>query len=313
VFNVVQGDKVAVDAILEHPHIAAVSFVGSTPIAKYIQQQGVAHGKRVQALGGAKNHAVIMPDADLDAACEAVTGAAFGSAGERCMAISVVVAVGDAAADGLIARLEKRIAKLKVGAPEAPGVDMGPLVTEAAQARVQGYIDAGVAAGATLCADGRGVHVADRPDGYYVGPTLFDRVTSDMSVYRDEIFGPVLSVVRVADYAAAMDLVNGHEFANGTVILTQSGAVAKAFVRDVEVGMVGVNVPIPVPMAFPQLRWVAPFARRRPPHAWPGRRAFLHAPEDRDGALARAEVGERRLRHADDEVRRKRRCGGWNG
>jgi malonate-semialdehyde dehydrogenase (acetylating)/methylmalonate-semialdehyde dehydrogenase len=224
--------------------------VGSTPIAKYIQQQGVAHGKRVQALGGAKNHAVIMPDADLDAACEAVTGAAFGSAGERCMAISVVVAVGDAAADGLIARLEKRIAQLKVGAPEAPGVDMGPLVTEAAQKRVQGYIDAGVAAGATLCADGRGVHVAERPDGYYVGPTLFDRVTADMSVYRDEIFGPVLSVVRVADYAAAMDLVNGHEFANGTVIFTQSGAVAKAFVRDVEVGMVGVNVPIPVPMAF---------------------------------------------------------------
>jgi malonate-semialdehyde dehydrogenase (acetylating)/methylmalonate-semialdehyde dehydrogenase len=250
VFNVVQGDKVAVDAILEHPHIAAVSFVGSTPIAKYIQQQGVAHGKRVQALGGAKNHAVIMPDADLDAACEAVTGAAFGSAGERCMAISVVVAVGDAAADGLIARLEKRIAQLKVGAPEAPGVDMGPLVTEAAQKRVQGYIDAGVAAGATLCADGRGVQVAERPDGYYVGPTLFDRVTADMSVYRDEIFGPVLSVVRVADYAAAMDLVNGHEFANGTVIFTQSGAVAKAFVRDVEVGMVGVNVPIPVPMAF---------------------------------------------------------------
>ena len=250
VLNVVNGDKEAVDTLLTDPRVKAISFVGSTPIAEYIYATGCAHGKRVQALGGAKNHAVIMPDADLDAACEAVTGAAFGSAGERCMAISVVVAVGDAAADGLIARLEKRIAQLKVGAPEAPGVDMGPLVTEAAQKRVQGYIDAGVAAGATLCADGRGVQVAERPDGYYVGPTLFDRVTADMSVYRDEIFGPVLSVVRVADYAAAMDLVNSHEFANGTVIFTQSGAVAKAFVRDVEVGMVGVNVPIPVPMAF---------------------------------------------------------------
>ena len=250
VFNVVHGDKVAVDAILEHPGIAAVSFVGSTPIAKYIQQQGVAHGKRVQALGGAKNHAVVMGDADLDGACEAIIGAAYGSAGERCMAISVVVAVGEGTADALIARLQKRIATLKVGAPEAAGVDIGPLVTDAARARVTGYIDAGAAAGAELCTDGRGVQVAERPDGYYVGPTLFDHVTPEMSIYRDEIFGPVLSVVRVADYAAALALINGHEFANGTAIFTQSGAVAKAFVRDVEVGMVGVNVPIPVPMAF---------------------------------------------------------------
>ena len=250
VFNVVHGDKVAVDAILEHPGIAAVSFVGSTPIAKYIQQQGVAHGKRVQALGGAKNHAVVMGDADLDGACEAIIGAAYGSAGERCMAISVVVAVGEGTADALIARLQKRIATLKVGAPEAAGVDIGPLVTDAARARVTGYIDAGAAAGAELCTDGRGVQVAERPDGYYVGPTLFDRVTPEMSIYRDEIFGPVLSVVRVADYAAALALINSHEFANGTAIFTQSGAVAKAFVRDVEVGMVGVNVPIPVPMAF---------------------------------------------------------------
>ncbi len=250
IFNVVQGDKVAVDAILEHPHIAAVSFVGSTPIARYIQQQGVAHGKRVQALGGAKNHAVIMPDADLDAACEAVVGAAYGSAGERCMAISVVVAVGEATADGLITRFEKRIAQLKVGAPDAPGMDMGPLVTDAARERVMGYIHAGEKAGAKLCMDGRGVKVADRPDGYYVGPTLFDHVTPEMSVYRDEIFGPVLSVVRVPDYAAALALVNSHEYANGTVIFTQSGAIARAFVREVEVGMVGINVPVPVPMAF---------------------------------------------------------------
>ena len=250
VFNVVHGDKAAVDAILEHPGIAAVSFVGSTPIAKYIQQQGVAHGKRVQALGGAKNHAVVMPDADLDGACEAIIGAAYGSAGERCMAISVVVAVGEGTADALIARLQQRIATLKVGAPDAPGVDIGPLVTDAARARVTGYIDAGAAAGAALCTDGRGVQVAERPDGYYVGPTLFDHVTPEMSIYRDEIFGPVLSVVRVPDYAAALAMINGHEFANGTAIFTQSGAVAKAFVREVEVGMVGVNVPIPVPMAF---------------------------------------------------------------
>jgi malonate-semialdehyde dehydrogenase (acetylating) / methylmalonate-semialdehyde dehydrogenase len=250
VFNVVQGDKVAVDAILEHPGIAAVSFVGSTPIARYIQQQAVAHGKRVQALGGAKNHSIVMPDADLDAATEAIIGAAYGSAGERCMAISVAVAVGDATADALVERLKKRIATLKVGAPDAPGVDMGPLVTEAARERVRGYIDSGVAEGATLVVDGRGIEVAGREHGFYVGPTLFDRVDRSMRIYREEIFGPVLSVVRVPDYAAAVALVNEHEFANGTAVFTRSGAVAHAFVRDIEVGMVGVNVPIPVPMAF---------------------------------------------------------------
>ncbi len=250
VFNVVQGDKVAVDAILEHPGIAAVSFVGSTPIARYIQQQAVHHGKRVQALGGAKNHAVVMPDADLDAATEAVIGAAYGSAGERCMAISVAVAVGDATADALIERLARRIGTLKVGAPDAAGVDMGPLVTDAARERVRGYIDSGVSEGATLVTDGRGVKVAGCEQGYFVGPTLFDRVRPDMRIYREEIFGPVLSVVRVADYAAALKLINSHEFANGTTVFTRSGAVAHAFVRDIDVGMVGVNVPIPVPMAF---------------------------------------------------------------
>jgi malonate-semialdehyde dehydrogenase (acetylating)/methylmalonate-semialdehyde dehydrogenase len=250
VFNVVQGDKVAVDAILEHPGIAAVSFVGSTPIARYIQQQAVAHGKRVQALGGAKNHSIVMPDADLDAATEAIIGAAYGSAGERCMAISVAVAVGDATADALVERLKKRIETLKVGAPDAPGVDMGPLVTEAARERVRGYIDSGVAEGATLVVDGRGIEVTGREHGFYVGPTLFDRVDRSMRIYREEIFGPVLSVVRVPDYAAAVALVNDHEFANGTAIFTRSGSVAHAFVRDIEVGMVGVNVPIPVPMAF---------------------------------------------------------------
>ena len=249
-FNVIQGDKIAVDAILQHKDIAAVSFVGSTPIAQYIQTQAVAHGKRVQALGGAKNHAVVMPDADLAAATEALVGAAYGSAGERCMAISVVVAVGEKTADDLIARLEQRIATLRVGAPDAPGVDMGPLVTDAARARVRGYIEAGVQEGATLCVDGRGLRVAERADGFFVGPTLFDRVRPDMKIYREEIFGPVLCVVRVADYRAALALLNGHQFANGAAVFTQSGAVARAFARDVEIGMVGINVPIPVPMAF---------------------------------------------------------------
>jgi malonate-semialdehyde dehydrogenase (acetylating) / methylmalonate-semialdehyde dehydrogenase len=250
VFNVVQGDKAAVDALLEHPAVAAVSFVGSTPIARYIQSQAIAHGKRVQALGGAKNHAVIMPDADLDAATEALVGAAYGSAGERCMAISVAVAVGNTTADALVERLTRRIAALKVGAPDAPGIDMGPLVTAAARERVCGYIDSGVRDGATLVVDGRGARVPGCENGFFVGATLFDRVRPDMRIYREEIFGPVLSVVRVADYQAALTLVNGHEFANGAAVFTASGALAHAFARDVEIGMVGVNVPIPVPMAF---------------------------------------------------------------
>ncbi len=250
VFSVVQGDKAAVDAILAHPGIAAVSFVGSTPVARYIQQQGTAAHKRVQALGGAKNHAVVMPDADLDAAAEALTGAAFGSAGERCMAISVAVAVGEATADALTGRLARRIATLKVGAPDGDGVDMGPLVSDAARARVEGYIDSGVAEGAALIVDGRGARVAGLEHGFFVGPTLFDRVMPGMRIYREEIFGPVLAVVRVPDYAAAVRLVNGHEFANGGAVFTTSGAVAHAFARDIEVGMVGINVPIPVPMAF---------------------------------------------------------------
>ena len=250
VFNVIQGDKEAVDALLEHPNIAAVSFVGSTPIARYIQERGTAHGKRVQALGGAKNHAVVMPDADLNAAVESIVGAAYGSAGERCMAVSVVVAVGEPTADALIERLRQRVAALKVGAPDAAGTDMGPLVNAVARDRVRGYIDAGVRAGASLVIDGRAISVAGREQGFFVGPTLFDRVTPEMSIYREEIFGPVLSVVRVADYPAALRLVNTHEFANGAAVFTQSGALAHAFARDVEIGMVGVNVPVPVPMAF---------------------------------------------------------------
>ena len=250
VFSVIQGDKVAVDALLEHPGIAAVSFVGSTPIARYIQAEGMRHGKRVQALGGAKNHAVVMPDADLDAATEAIIGAAYGSAGERCMAISVVVAVGKATGDALVERLAKRAAALKIGAGDGAGVDMGPLVTEAARERVRGYIADGERAGAKLVLDGRGVAVPGCAEGFFVGPTLFDEVRPKMRIYREEIFGPVLAVVRAPDYAAALKLVNSHEFANGTAVFTASGALAHALSRDVEVGMVGVNVPIPVPMAF---------------------------------------------------------------
>jgi malonate-semialdehyde dehydrogenase (acetylating) / methylmalonate-semialdehyde dehydrogenase len=250
VFNVVQGDKVAVDALLAHPLVAAVSFVGSTPVARHIQTAGTAHGKRIQALGGAKNHMVIMPDADLHTACEALIGAAYGSAGERCMAISVAVAVGDATADDLIERLLSRARQLKVGPSAASGTEMGPLVTQAHLARVRGYIDLGVQEGARLLLDGRNLKIAGHEAGYFLGPTLFDDVRSQMRIYREEIFGPVLCVVRVPDCAAAVRLINAHELANGTAIFTSSGEAARDFAREIEVGMVGVNVPIPVPMAF---------------------------------------------------------------
>ena len=250
VLNVIHGDKEAVDALLDHPQVAALSFVGSTPVARYIQGRGVANGKRVQALGGAKNHMVVMPDADLGAATEALIGAAYGSAGERCMAISVAVAVGDQAADVLVEKLKHRLAHLRVGAADAAGVEMGPLVTPAHLARVREYLDIGVREGAKLVLDGRS-HSASAPGGgFFLGPSLFDAVRSDMRIYREEIFGPVLGIVRVADYRAAVDLINAHEYANGTAVFTQSGAIARAFVADVQVGMVGVNVPIPVPMAF---------------------------------------------------------------
>ena len=250
VLNVVQGDKVAVDALLHSPQVAAVSFVGSTPIARYIHSEGTAHGKRVQALGGAKNHAIVMPDADMGAATEAIVGAAYGSAGERCMAISVAVAVGEQTADDLVARLKARVPTLKIGASDAPGADMGPLVTEAHKAKVQGYIDAGVAEGAEIVLDGRGHKVAGYENGYFLGATLFDKVRPDMKIYKEEIFGPVLCVVRVPDFSSAVRLINSHEFANGTAVFTRSGEIARAFVQEIEVGMVGINVPLPVPMAF---------------------------------------------------------------
>jgi malonate-semialdehyde dehydrogenase (acetylating)/methylmalonate-semialdehyde dehydrogenase len=249
VFNVVHGDKEAVDALLAHPDVKAVSFVGSTPIAKYIYETGARNGKRVQALGGAKNHAVVMPDADLDFATEAIIGAGYGSAGERCMAISAVVAVGDAA-DPLVERLAARARRVTVGAGNAPGIEMGPVITGAAQVRITGCIDGGVADGATLVVDGRAVRVAGHAGGFFVGPTLFDRVTPAMAIYREEIFGPVLGVVRVESLTEAIALINANPYANGTAIFTRSGHAARRFQQDVEVGMVGVNVPIPVPMAF---------------------------------------------------------------
>jgi malonate-semialdehyde dehydrogenase (acetylating)/methylmalonate-semialdehyde dehydrogenase len=247
VFNVVHGDKAAVDALLDHPDVAAVSFVGSTPIARYVHGRATQAGKRVQALGGAKNHAVVMPDADLDFAASQLTAAGYGSAGQRCMAIAVVVAVG-AAADPLVERLREQALALRVGPGLEPGHDMGPVVTAEARERIVGYVGAGVEAGATAVVDGR--ERAFDGDGFFVGPTLFDGVSPDMEIYTDEIFGPVLGVVRVDTLDAAIDLVNANPYANGCAIFTSSGEAARSFQRRVEVGMVGVNVPIPVPMAF---------------------------------------------------------------
>ena len=249
VFNVVQGDKVAVDALLEHSGVAAVSFVGSTPIAEYVYREGTRHGKRVQALGGAKNHMIVMPDADLDQAADALVGAAYGSAGERCMAISVAVTVGSATADALTGKLRERIARLQVGNGMSEGAELGPLVTGAHLARVQGYVQTGVEEGAELLVDGR-EHVQAQREGFFLGACLFDHVKPEMRIYREEIFGPVLGVVRANSFEAALELVNAHEFGNGTSIFTRDGDTARDFAHRVQVGMVGVNVPIPVPMAF---------------------------------------------------------------
>ena len=249
VFNVVQGDKGAVDALLDHPDIQAVSFVGSTPIAEYIYARGSAAGKRVQALGGAKNHMVVMPDADMDMAVDALIGAAYGSAGERCMAISVAVAIGDAG-DALVAQLAERTRALKIADGMADGAEMGPVVTLAAKQRIEKLIGEGVEQGATLVVDGRGFKVPDRDNGFFVGGTLFDHVTPSMSIYQQEIFGPVLCVVRLPDVGSALELINRNEYGNGVAVFTRDGGVAREFVRQVQVGMVGVNVPLPVPMAF---------------------------------------------------------------
>jgi malonate-semialdehyde dehydrogenase (acetylating)/methylmalonate-semialdehyde dehydrogenase len=250
VFTVVHGDKTAVDAILRHPDISAVSFVGSTPIARYIYETAALNGKRCQALGGAKNHMVIMPDADMDQAVDALMGAAYGSAGERCMAVSVAVPVGEKTANTLIEKLEPKIRGLKIGPGTDPEAEMGPLVTAQHLAKVRGYIDQGEREGAKLVIDGRGFKMQGYEDGYFLGGTLFDNVTTDMTIYKEEIFGPVLSVVRSPDYQTAARMINEHEYGNGTAIFTRDGDTAREFAHQIQVGMVGINVPIPVPMAF---------------------------------------------------------------
>jgi malonate-semialdehyde dehydrogenase (acetylating)/methylmalonate-semialdehyde dehydrogenase len=248
VFNVVNGDKVAVDALIEHPDVAAISFVGSTPIAEYIHTEASKRGKRVQALGGAKNHLVVMPDADLDQAVDALIGAAYGSAGERCMAISVAVAVGNTG-DQLIEKLIPRVESLVIKNGESLDAEMGPLVTAEHKAKVSGYIESGAAEGAKLIVDGRG-HPVCSENGFFIGGSLFDEVRTEMKIYKEEIFGPVLAVIRVPDFASAVKLINAHEFGNGVSLYTSDGGVARAFTRQIQVGMVGVNVPIPVPMAW---------------------------------------------------------------
>ena len=248
VFNVIHGDKEAVDAILHNPEVMAVSFVGSTPIARYIYGTAANSGKRCQALGGAKNHMIVMPDADLDQATDALMGAAYGSAGERCMAISVAVPIGDRTAEALLERLEPKVRALKIGAGTNPDVEMGPLVTRQHLEKFRAYIDSGVEEGAKLLVDGRDFR--SNEGGYFIGGTLFDRVSTDMKIYKEEIFGPVLSVVRAPDYATAAGMINDNEYGNGTAIFTQNGDVAREFANRIKVGMVGINVPIPVPMAF---------------------------------------------------------------
>ncbi|MGP6170306.1 CoA-acylating methylmalonate-semialdehyde dehydrogenase [Microbacterium sp. A196] len=250
ILNVVHGDKEAVDALLTDDRIKAVGFVGSTPIAEYIYTTAIANGKRAQCFGGAKNHMVVMPDADLDQVADALIGAGYGSAGERCMAISVAVPVGEETADALAAKLTERVAQLRVGPALADGFDYGPLVSAAAVERVSDYIQQGVDAGATLLADGRGFSVEDHEEGFYLGPTLFDHVTTDMSIYREEVFGPVLVIARAADYEEALAMASDHEFGNGVAIFTRDGDAARDFTARVNVGMVGVNVPIPVPIAY---------------------------------------------------------------
>jgi len=250
VFNIVHGDKEAVDHILDHPDIKAVSFVGSTPIAEYVYQRGTKAGKRVQALGGAKNHMIILPDADMDQAADALMGAGYGSAGERCMAISVAVPVGDKTADALVAKLKPRVEALKIGPATDKDAQMGPIVSKMQRDKIVGYIDSGVEQGAELVVDGRGFSLQGYENGFFVGGTLFDHVKPDMKIYREEIFGPVLAVVRTHSYQEAVDLIHGHEYANGTAIFTRDGDAAREFADKIEVGMVGINVPIPVPVAY---------------------------------------------------------------
>jgi malonate-semialdehyde dehydrogenase (acetylating)/methylmalonate-semialdehyde dehydrogenase len=248
--NVIHGDKEVVDALLDHPDVKAISFVGSTPIAEYVYSRGTSKGKRVQALGGAKNHMVVMPDADIDKAVDALMGAGYGSAGERCMAISVAVPVGEKTANALVEALAPKVRALKIGPATDPDAEMGPVITADAKRKISGLIDQGVQEGADLVVDGRGFSLQGYENGYFLGGTLFDRVTKDMAIYRQEIFGPVLSVLRAQSYDEAVDLINTHEYGNGTAIFTRDGDAARAFADKIEVGMVGINVPLPVPVAY---------------------------------------------------------------
>ncbi len=250
VINVVQGDKEAVELLLSHPDVKAVSFVGSTPVAEHVYKTATAAGKRAQAFGGAKNHCVVMPDADLDQTADAIVGAAYGSAGERCMAISVAVVVGDKLADALIAKIKPRVSALKIGPGITPGIEMGPLITEAHWERVKSYIDLGIKEGAELIVDGRNYKPKGHEKGFYMGGSLFDKVQPSMRIYREEIFGPVLSIVRVPDFDTALTLVSEHEYGNGTAIFTRDGNTARTYAAKVQVGMVGINIPIPVPVAY---------------------------------------------------------------
>lgn len=250
VLNVVQGDKETVNTLITHPDVKAISFVGSTPIAEHVYQTGITHGKRVQAFGGAKNHGIVMPDADLEQAADAIVGAAYGSAGERCMAISVVLAVGDQVADELIEKIKPKVKQMKIGPGDGSGIEMGPLVTQAHYDRVKKYIDQGEKEGAKIVIDGRDFKLKGSEQGYFMGPTLFDKVKPDMIIYKEEIFGPVLSIVRVKDLNSAITLINEHEFGNGTAIFTRDGNTARTFANKVQVGMVGINIPIPVPVAY---------------------------------------------------------------
>ena len=250
VFNIIHGDKEVVDALLDHPDVKAVSFVGSTPIAEYVYSRGTSKGKRVQALGGAKNHMIVMPDADIDKAVDALMGAGYGSAGERCMAISVAVPIGEKTANSLVEALAPKVRALKIGPSTDADAEMGPVITADAKRKISGLIDQGVSEGADLVVDGRGFSLQGYENGYFLGGTLFDKVTKDMTIYKQEIFGPVLSVLRAQSYDEAVDLINNHEYGNGTAIFTRDGDAARAFADRIEVGMVGINVPLPVPVAY---------------------------------------------------------------
>ena len=302
ILNVVNGDKEAVDTLLTDPRVMAVGFVGSSAIAEYVYATGCANGKRVQCFGGAKNHLIVMPDADMDQAVDALIGAGYGSAGERCMAVSVAVPVGRKTADLLMQKLVPRVESLKIGPSSDAQADYGPLVTRAHLDKVRSYVDIGVKEGAKLVVDGRGFKLQGYENGNFIGGCLFDEVTPDMRIYKEEIFGPVLSVVRARDYEEAVRLPSEHDYGNGVAIFTRDGDTARDFTERVNVGMVGVNFAIPVPLVLLHLRRLEALRLRRPQPARPGLDPVLHQDQDRDLALAVRHQGRRGIRHSDDEV-----------